>query len=68
MAESAKELFAWIEDGAYFYVCGDAKRMAVDVERTLVEVVAEQSGRSIPDAKSYVSDLTRQGRYLRDVY
>ena len=68
MAEAAKELYDWLEKGAYFYVCGDAKRMAVDVDKALRQVVIERSGRSESDAGAYVAELTKQGRYRRDVY
>ena len=68
MRERGAELFAWLEDGAHFYVCGDAKRMAKDVERALVDVVAQHGGRSAEDAAAYVSALKKAGRYQADVY
>jgi len=68
MLENAAELWTWLEDGAHFYVCGDAKRMASDVDRALQQIVAEQGNRSAQEAKSYVAHLSRVGRYQRDVY
>ena len=68
MKERAADLWKWLEEGAHFYVCGDAKRMAKDVDAALREVVAEQGGMDADAAKAYVKDLTRQKRYQRDVY
>jgi sulfite reductase (NADPH) flavoprotein alpha-component len=68
MRESGPELFRWLEDGAHFYVCGDAKRMAKDVERAVVDVVAEHGGRSPEEAVAYVAALRKAGRYQADVY
>ena len=68
MRENGAELFAWLEGGGYFFVCGDASRMAVDVERTLMEIIAEHGKRSPEQAKQYLSDLTKAKRYVRDVY
>ena len=68
MLEHASELWSWLEAGAYFYVCGDAKRMARDVDQMLYRVVAEQGGRSPEAAKQYVSELAKANRYHRDVY
>jgi len=68
MREEGAELFAWLEEGAYFYICGDAKRMAKDVERALVALVSEHSGRSNEEAVSYVNALKKAGRYQADVY
>lgn len=68
MREAAAELWAWLEQGAHFYVCGDAQRMAKDVDRALQEIVAEQSGRSAEEAAAYVAELKRSRRYQRDVY
>ncbi len=53
--------------GAHFYVCGDAKRMAKDVERALVDIVTEHGGRSSEEAVSYVAALRKAGRYQADV-
>ena len=68
LREAADEVYAWLEDGAHFYVCGDAKGMAPDVHATLVELVASVGSRSTEAAEEYVRDLQRQGRYQRDVY
>lgn len=68
MRESAAELWAWLEEGAHVYVCGDAKRMARDVDLALQAVVAEQGGMTAADARAYVAGLTRDKRYQRDVY
>jgi sulfite reductase (NADPH) flavoprotein alpha-component len=68
MLERGAELFAWLEDGAHLYVCGDAKRMAADVDRALREVIARHGARSPEAASAYVADLTRAGRYKKDVY
>ncbi|MGF7051173.1 sulfite reductase (NADPH) flavoprotein alpha-component [Bosea sp. OAE752] len=68
MRERGGELWAWLEQGAHFYVCGDAKRMAKDVERALVDVVAEHGGRSSEEAIAYVASLRKAGRYQADVY
>lgn len=64
----AAELFAWLEAGAYFYVCGDAARMAKDVDAALHRVVALAAGRSPDDAAAYVQALRAAKRYRRDVY
>lgn len=68
MRERGAELFAWLEEGAHFYVCGDAKRMAKDVERAMVDVVAEHGKRSVDEAVAYVAALKKAGRYQADVY
>lgn len=68
MREEGAELFAWLEKGAHFYICGDAKRMAKDVEAALTDIVAEQGKTSIEDAKAYVAALKKVGRYQADVY
>jgi sulfite reductase (NADPH) flavoprotein alpha-component len=68
MQENATELWQWLEDGAHFYVCGDAKRMAKDVEDTLLKIAAEQGSKSETEAKAWLDGLARSGRYQRDVY
>ncbi|MGC0364396.1 sulfite reductase (NADPH) flavoprotein alpha-component [Rhodococcus sp. 27YEA15] len=68
MREHGKELFSWLEEGAYVYVCGDAERMAKDVEIALGDIVAEHGGFSDGDAAAYLDDLRRSARYRRDVY
>jgi sulfite reductase (NADPH) flavoprotein alpha-component len=68
MMGSAAELWKWLEEGAYFYVCGDARRMAKDVDATLRQIVQQQSGRNGEEANEYVENLKREKRYKRDVY
>jgi sulfite reductase (NADPH) flavoprotein alpha-component len=68
MREVGRDLWAWIADGAHVYVCGDAKHMANDVERALVDVVATFGARSADQAIAFVSELKKAGRYQVDVY
>ena len=68
MWQRRAELFAWLEDGAHLYVCGDEKAMAKDVHATLAAIVADQSGRAPEVAQAYLADLKKQRRYQRDVY
>jgi len=63
-----KELYSWLENGAYLYVCGDASRMAPDVNAVLIDIVAEHGGKSRDDADACVRRLADDRRYLRDVY
>jgi sulfite reductase (NADPH) flavoprotein alpha-component len=64
----ARELWDWLEEGAHFYVCGDAKRMASDVDRALQQVIATQGNLTADATKAYVANMSRTGRYQRDVY
>jgi len=66
--EAGKELFDWLSNGAYFYVCGDASAMAPDVNAALIDVVKTHGNLDADDAQAWVADLTADGRYLRDVY
>jgi sulfite reductase (NADPH) flavoprotein alpha-component len=68
MREAGRELWAWLADGAHFYVCGDAKRMAKDVERALVDIVAQYGARDADEAIAFVAGLKKSGRYQQDVY
>jgi sulfite reductase (NADPH) flavoprotein alpha-component len=68
MREVGRELWSWLADGAHVYVCGDAKRMAKDVERALVDIVAQHGARSTDEAVSFVGELKKKGRYQQDVY
>jgi sulfite reductase (NADPH) flavoprotein alpha-component len=68
MHDNATELFRWLENGAYFYVCGDATRMAKDVDRALCDIVAAQGNMAADKATDYINNLKREKRYLRDVY
>ena len=68
MHEHGAELYQWLENGGYFYVCGDATRMAKDVDQALCDIIAAQGSLSSDKAKEYVNNLKREKRYLRDVY
>lgn len=68
MEENAADLWDWLESGAHFYVCGDARRMALDVDRALHAVVAKQGNRSPEAASEYIKNLSQAKRYQRDVY
>ena len=68
MLQNGAELWSWLEAGAYFYVCGDAQRMAPDVDAALVEIARDHGRLSPADAKAYVAKLAKDKRYLRDVY
>ena len=62
------EVWRWLQEGAHIYVCGDANRMAKDVEQALLEVVAEQGGMDLESADEFLSELRIERRYQRDVY
>ncbi|WP_395307203.1 sulfite reductase flavoprotein subunit alpha [Mycobacterium sp. AMU20-3851] len=66
--ENAQEFFDWLQDGAHLYVCGDAERMAKDVDAALHEVIARAGGMDAAAAHSYVNELIKSHRYVRDVY
>jgi sulfite reductase (NADPH) flavoprotein alpha-component len=68
MHENAAEIWKWLEEGAYFFVCGDARRMAKDVDAALRKIVREQGGKSPEAANDYVEKLKNEKRYKRDVY
>jgi len=68
MRQAGSELWAWLQDGAHFYVCGDALRMAKDVETALVEIATNEGGVSGEAAKAFVAQLKALGRYQADVY
>jgi sulfite reductase (NADPH) flavoprotein alpha-component len=68
MRECASEIWAWLQEGGYFYVCGDAKRMAKDVDKELHKVAETAGGLSSENAVEYVKELKAEKRYLRDVY
>ena len=68
MLEAAEELYAWLEQGAYFYICGDASRMAKDVDAALHQVVEKAGGKSSEEAAAYVEELKKSKRYRKDVY
>jgi sulfite reductase (NADPH) flavoprotein alpha-component len=68
MREVGRDLWSWLTDGAHIYVCGDAKRMAKDVERALVDIVAQHGARSTDEAIAFIGGLKKAGRYQQDVY
>jgi sulfite reductase alpha subunit-like flavoprotein len=68
MREHGAELWSWLQAGAHVYVCGDLRRMAVAVDRTLHQIVAEHGHMDDRRSAAYVADLVATGRYARDVY
>ena len=68
MLENADELWAWLEEGAHFYVCGDAQRMAKDVDAALHAIIEQAGQKSKEEAEAYVKKLKAEHRYQRDVY
>jgi sulfite reductase (NADPH) flavoprotein alpha-component len=68
LRECGRELYAWLEQGACIYVCGDAESMAPDVHAALIDIIATHGGRDAESAREYLNDLTLERRYRRDVY
>ena len=68
MQENCMDLYDWLERGAYFYVCGDASRMAKDVEMALLDVIAKGSDGTLEHAQEYLNNMKKAKRYQRDVY
>jgi sulfite reductase (NADPH) flavoprotein alpha-component len=68
MREVGREVWTWLAEGANIYICGDAKRMAKDVERALVDIVAQFGARTTDEAVLFVADLKKKGRFQQDVY
>jgi sulfite reductase (NADPH) flavoprotein alpha-component len=68
MLENADELFAWLEAGAHFYVCGDASSMAKDVDAALHRIIEKSGGKTSDQAVEYIQQLKAAKRYQRDVY
>ena len=68
MREVGPDLWSWLKDGAHFYICGDAKRMAKDVETALVDVAKAEGGLGADDAVAFIAGLKKAGRYQADVY
>jgi sulfite reductase (NADPH) flavoprotein alpha-component len=69
IVENAAEIWKWIDaEGAYFFVCGDARRMAKDVDATLRKIVQERGGKNVEQSNEYVEKLKSDKRYKRDVY
>jgi sulfite reductase (NADPH) flavoprotein alpha-component len=68
MREAGRDVWSWIAEGAHIYICGDAKRMAKDVERALVDIVAQHGARSVNEAAAFITALKKDGRFQQDVY
>jgi len=68
MQEHGAELYAWLEQGGYFFVCGDAYRMAKDVDQALHDIIRNHGGKTLLEAAEYVNQLKKEKRYVRDVY
>lgn len=68
MMENGKELWEWLQEGAHFYICGDAINMAKEVDSTLKKIIQQHSGMSISDSEAYVKEMVQNKRYARDVY
>ena len=68
MWQQKKELWKWLQEGAMLYVCGDASKMAKDVDATLQEIACSEGGMALDEAKAYMASLRKQKRYLRDIY
>ena len=68
LREQGRELYAWLQEGAHLYVCGDATRMAKDVNAALIDIATTHGGHTHEQAREWLSDLLQQGRYARDVY
>ena len=68
MRENAKELWAWLQEGAHFYVCGDGERMAKDVDAQLHCIAETEGGKSPEEAAAYVEAMKKEKRYKKDVY
>ncbi len=68
MTEHGADVWRWLEDGAHFYVCGDATRMAADVDATLLRIIRDHGGLSAEAAHDYKKELVATKRYVRDVY
>ncbi|NLT69303.1 MAG: assimilatory sulfite reductase (NADPH) flavoprotein subunit [Verrucomicrobiaceae bacterium] len=68
LVERGAEIYQWLESGAHLYVCGDASRMAKDVQQALLGIIAEHGGKTPVEAKAYLDALRKAKRYQRDVY
>ena len=68
MLEQARDVWAWLEEGAEVFVCGDKERMAADVDRALHTIIETAGGKSTEQAREYVEQLRQTKRYKRDVY
>ena len=68
LRENAAQVWQWLEQGAFFYVCGDMSRMAKEVELALLQIIEQQGNNTQAQAKDYLKQLKKQARYQRDVY
>ncbi|MBI4723980.1 MAG: sulfite reductase subunit alpha [Rhodomicrobium sp.] len=68
MRETGRDLWAWLQEGAHFYICGDAKRMAKDVERALADIACEHGGLTPAKAVTFIADLKKARQFQADVY
>ncbi|PWI31899.1 sulfite reductase subunit alpha [Vibrio albus] len=68
LKQNAEEVWQWLQDGAYIYVCGDASRMAKDINDVLITIVEEQGGKSREEAEHFINQLRKDKRYQKDVY
>ena len=68
LLENAEEVYAWIENGAVIYICGDEKSMAKDVHNTLIQIIQQQGKVSLEEAEKKLTELQKEKRYQRDVY
>ena len=68
LIENSKELFSWLENNAYLYICGDKNNMARDVENALLEIISKEGNKSNNQAKHYLNNLIELGRYNKDIY
>ncbi|MGZ3911772.1 MAG: sulfite reductase, partial [Flavisolibacter sp.] len=68
LLEHASEVFAWLESGAYLYVCGAKDPMSTDVENTLLQIIREKKAFSTEAASQYLENMKEAGRYVKDVY
>jgi sulfite reductase (NADPH) flavoprotein alpha-component len=68
MLQHAKELYEWLQNGAYVYICGAKEPMSVDVENTLLQIIERFGSKSAAQAIEYLNNLKEEGRFLKDVY
>jgi sulfite reductase (NADPH) flavoprotein alpha-component len=68
LAQRSQDVWQWLQEGAHIYLCGDANRMAKDVENTLIDIISKEGKLSVEDAEDYLDELREEKRYQRDVY
>jgi sulfite reductase (NADPH) flavoprotein alpha-component len=68
MHRESEELYRWLEDGAYLYICGAREPMSIDVENALLSVIQQAGKKNAAQAESYLNDLIEAGRFVKDVY